>query len=75
MVTWQSGMERFWKRWKYEYLLQLRMADEGPRGASPHLNVGDVVIVNDDLLPLFWRPAGISPTLPGRNGVTRAYKI
>ncbi|XP_064482756.1 uncharacterized protein LOC135395521 [Ornithodoros turicata] len=71
----QQAIEVFWKRWKKEYLLQLRSAHQ--LGGSPSaLKPGDLVIVEDDRLPpLLWKTAIVVATHPGRDGIVRSFTI
>jgi hypothetical protein len=45
--------EDFWRRWKREYLLQLRNYHEvrRPSGQHPKFRVGDIVLLQDDIRP------------------------
>ena len=59
-------MEHFWKRWKTEYLLQLREYHQHCNGDdSVHQpRVGDVVVVHDDNCPRgFWKLAKVESLL------------
>ena len=57
LATWKKGLKylgAFWKIWSHEYLLSLRERQQtklrGPRVQSPYTaNVGDVVLIKDDL--------------------------
>ena len=46
-------LNHFWRRWRNEYLLELRDAHRHHKGneADPTIKVGDVVIVHDESLP------------------------
>ena len=62
-------MEHFWKRWKSEYLLQLRECHRYGMSANlaqQGLNQGDVVLVHDEK-PFrgFWKLAKIEKLLEG----------
>ncbi|XP_064472441.1 uncharacterized protein LOC135386466 [Ornithodoros turicata] len=72
----QQAIEVFWKRWKREYLLQLRSAHQGAGGSPTALKPGDLVIVEDDRLPpLLWKTAIVVATHPGRDGIVRSFTI
>ena len=70
-------LNRFWKRWKYEDLLELREAHRHHKGtdAAP-VEVGDVVVVHNDNQPRgFWKLARVKRTITGRDGKTRAAAV
>ncbi|XP_064488373.1 uncharacterized protein LOC135400472 [Ornithodoros turicata] len=72
----QQAIEVFWKRWKREYVLQLRSAHQGAGGFPTALKPGDLVIVEDDRLPpLLWKTAIVVATHPGRDGIVRSFTI
>lgn len=71
--VWKRTLEHLWKRWRKEYLLQLRSAHISTTTSPPRLQIGDVVIVEDDNTPpLLWKLGRVTTTFPGRDGVTRA---
>ena len=50
-------LNRFWKRWRNEYLLELREAHRHNKGtdATP-VEIGDIVVVHSDKQPRgFWK--------------------
>ena len=67
-------LDRFWKRWKNEYLLELRSAhrhDRGKEDASP-VSVGDLVVIHDDNQPRgFWKLGKVEQVMTGRDGLAR----
>ncbi len=66
-------MNQFWKRWKSEYLLELRdhhRYNTGKSDAEP-VSKGDVVLVHDDKPRGFWRLARVLETVAGRDGRIR----
>lgn len=66
-------MEHFWKRWRSEYLLELRSAHRYPVTNTCSLKVDDVVIVeNNRASKLFWELGRIVETYPGTDGIVRA---
>ncbi|KAG0427907.1 hypothetical protein HPB47_025082 [Ixodes persulcatus] len=71
--VWKRTLEHLWKRWRKEYLLQLRSAHISTTTSPPRLQIGDVVIVEDgNTPPLLWKLGRVTTTFPGRDGVTRA---
>lgn len=67
-------LDRFWARWRKEYLLELRETHRHHHGCSdpsPVL-VGDVVIVHATDQPRgFWKLGQVEEVLTGRDGKTR----
>ena len=62
--------DRFWKRWRWEYLLELRESPSYHHGhASPsQVSVGDDVIVHSDSQPRgFWRLRRVEEVLVGKD--------
>lgn len=71
-----SVLNHFWKRWRSEYLAELR---ESHRYASKKMvrasgvNKGNIVIVHDDSLPRgYWKLGRIQELFPGRDGLHRS---
>ena len=72
MVLMNRLLQLFWKRWRLEYLLELRTAHVpwGP-ASSGHKTIaeGDVVIVHDEQEKRgFWKIGLVLELLPGRDG-------
>ena len=71
-----SVLNHFWKRWRSEYLNELRESHRySAKKAPAHSSVskGDVVIVHDDTLPRgLWKLGRIQEVLNGRDGHPRA---
>lgn len=66
-------LNHFWKRWKVEYLLELRDChryNTGHPDAKP-VSVGDIVLVHDEQPRGFWRLAKVIETVPGHDGQIR----
>ena len=68
-------LNHFWRRWRQEYLAELR---ESHRNYSqrcsgvPTISVGDVVVVHDDHLPRgFWKLGLVEELFKGQNGIPR----
>ena len=67
-------VNQFWKRWRREYLLELRNAHRyhggNPKAVPP--SVGDIVLVEDEDKPrCLWRLAKVTELITGRDGYTR----
>jgi hypothetical protein len=72
-------IENFWNSWKSEYLLELRDAHryhQRGRINQQAVQVGDVVIIEEDNLPRgFWRLATVTELSPGQDGEVRAATV
>ena len=72
-------LDHFWKRWKWEYLVELReMHRYAQKPTTPHepVSVGDVVLVYDEDHPrIFWKLAKVEGLLKGSDGVVRGAKV
>ncbi|XP_049813629.1 uncharacterized protein LOC126260347 [Schistocerca nitens] len=67
----QKMVEHFWNRWKKEYLILLKNFHEThqPRPGSGRLQLGDVVLLQEDVRPRhMWRKARIEVLHEGRDG-------
>ena len=68
-------LNHFWRRWRQEYLAELRESHRNYNqrcSGDPVISVGDVVVVHDDSLPRsFWRLGLIEELFKGPNGVVR----
>ena len=67
-------LDRFWKRWKNEYLLELRSAhrhDRGKEEASP-VSADDLVVIHYENQPRgFWKLGRVERVMTGRDGLAR----
>lgn len=71
-----SLIESFWRRWRNEYLLELRSAHITGSTVSSELKPGDLVLLKEDRLPRhMWKMCRVSETFPGRDGKVRACEI
>lgn len=70
----QSRLEHFVRRWKNEYLTELRVHHNcHGRRRQPRVNVGDVVNIYEDKTPRqSWKVGVIDSILKGRDGSYRA---
>ena len=83
VVMWKRGLKHidsFWKIWKEDYLLSLRERSQrslkGPRTQSPFsANVGDVILIKDDLPRGSWRMGRIMDLVTSRDGQIRSAKV
>lgn len=65
-----NTINHFWKRWRNEYLAELRESHKhllGKACGAPNVAVGDMVIVHDEGLPRsFWKLGRIQELIVGR---------
>ena len=69
-----STLDRFWKRWRSEYLLDLRESHRHHRGIpeATRVSVGDVVVIHSDDQPRgFWKLGRVEETVSGPDGEPR----
>jgi len=69
-------LNHFWRRWRSEYLSELRESHHYAAKKSSHapdVKKGDIVIVHDDSLPCgFWKLARIQEVFTGRDDLPRS---
>ena len=71
----QHLSETFWKRWKVEYLQQLQIRQKW-HVKKRNLEVGDYVLVKDDLQPRGQWPSGVvSQVYSGKDGLVRKVQV
>ena len=72
-------LNHFWRRWRNEYLVELRESHKhllGRTREGPSVSIGDVVIVHDDGLPCsLWKLGKIKKLIVGRDGQTRGVTV
>jgi len=74
-------LNHFWKRWRTEYLSDLRevhahSARRSPNNKDPHISVGDIVVIKDEQLPRGqWKLGVVQSLLTGRDGQARAATV
>ncbi|XP_053389692.1 uncharacterized protein LOC128552674 [Mercenaria mercenaria] len=68
-------INRWWARWKSDYLTSLRERHTQSSRNEQTIRVGDVVQVHDDGSRLLWKLAVVEELVPGRDGLIRAAKI
>ena len=69
-----NALNHWWRRWRQEYLLELRESHRYSRGKepAPAVEVGDIVLLYDDSLPRsFWKLVRVAELINGRDGKTR----
>ncbi|XP_028415551.1 uncharacterized protein LOC114538623 [Dendronephthya gigantea] len=72
----KNVLKHFWKRWKSEYLTQLREQHQPSKKGGPKIKVGDVVLIQEDNVKrLNWPIAVIESLLKGRDGNARAATV
>lgn len=70
----QQLNERFWQRWKSDYLLELRSAHHRTKCVpTKTIQQNDVVLIEEPRVPrLCWKTAIVEETFKGRDGFTRS---
>ena len=67
--------KHFWKRWKLEYLTSLREFHKTTGNNTQRVQIGDVVLVHDDIPRINWQLAVIEDVIKGSDGLIRAVNI
>ncbi|XP_050698781.1 uncharacterized protein LOC126986557 [Eriocheir sinensis] len=71
----QALADRFWVRWRAEYLHTLRMRQRRIAPAR-NLRVGDLVLLTEPLLPRnHWRLGRVLQVFPGSDGLVRRVRL
>ena len=67
-------IDHFWKRWRWEYLTELREHHHGKKESEQRrVKQGDVVCVHEDLTPCQnWKVGIVQKLIPGGDGRVRA---
>lgn len=69
----------FWKRWRSEYLLELRDMHrhfKRAKGVDASIGVGDVVVIHDENLPRgLWRLGRVKELISGADGHVRCAAV
>ena len=80
LVKWKKGLKHlssFWKIWRDEYLLSLRERQQiklkQPRAFTA--NIGDVVLIKDDLPRGSWRLGRIQELIKSRDEHIRSARV
>lgn len=74
-------LNHFWKRWRTEYLSNLRevhahSAKRSKTTKDSHISVGDIVVIKDEQLPHGqWKLGVVQSLLTGQDGQTRAATV
>ncbi|KAH9384833.1 hypothetical protein HPB48_026855 [Haemaphysalis longicornis] len=69
-------MAHLWRRWRREYLLLLRSAHGAASPPGPEVQIGDVVVIQDDASsPMLWKLGRVLETFAGRDGVVRSCRL
>jgi len=71
-------MNHFWRRWRDEYLIELRNSHRhsAKNTAPTPVAVGDIVVVHDEDLPRgLWKLARVESLVIGRDGLVRGATI
>ena len=66
-------LNQFWKKWRQEYLLELREAHRCGKKSTDKspISVGTIVLVHDDKPRGFWRTARVNQLLTSKGGLMR----
>ena len=68
-------LQHFRSRWRHEYLTSLREYHKTTGTDTQKVNVGDVVLIQDDTPRIDWRLAVIEELIVGNDGLVRAAHI
>lgn len=68
-------MKHFWVRWKQEYLTSLREFHRTTGRNDQNVNVGEVVLIHDDIPRVHWKLAVIKEVVKGKDGLIRSAVI
>ncbi|XP_045188261.1 uncharacterized protein LOC123546137 [Mercenaria mercenaria] len=68
-------LNRFWERWKTDYLTSLRERHTQSGQNKQTIKVGDVVQVHEDCPRLRWKLAVVEELMTGKDGLTRSAMI
>ena len=73
----QSNLRHFWSKWRHEYLTELREHNKVEKRTNSIIpNVGDIVIIKDDIKKRYdWRIGKIKELLSSRDGKIRAANV
>ncbi|XP_066921186.1 uncharacterized protein, partial [Clytia hemisphaerica] len=74
----KQAIEHFWKRWKTEYLLELRETHKklARKNSSEMINENDIVLINEENVKRNdWRRGRVSKLLRGRDGKVRGAEL
>ena len=72
----EKMLQRYWQTWQSEYMLQLRSAHTVPNQRQRPIQVGDVVLVQQDSCKrLLWRKALVVEKHFGRDGKVRSLTV
>ncbi|PFX23152.1 hypothetical protein AWC38_SpisGene12298 [Stylophora pistillata] len=68
-------LQRFWNRWRHEYLTSLHEFHSTTGTNNQSIKKGEVVLVHDDTHRLTWKLAVIDSLIEGADGLVRAANI
>ena len=72
-------VDDFWRRWRSEYLLELRESHchlDLARGVVRRITIGDIVIIHDDAHPRgLWKLGKVEKLITGADGHTRGAAV
>jgi hypothetical protein len=72
-------IDHFWRRWRSEYLLELRESHRHPglaKGVTRSIAIGDIVIIHDDAHPRgLWKLGKVENLITGVDGHVRGAAV
>ena len=68
-------MKHFWVRWRQEYLTSLREFHRTAGRNDQNINVGEVVLIHDDIPRAHWKLAVIKEVVKGNDGLIQSAVI
>ena len=73
----QSVLEHWWRKWKKEYLADLRRFSNAQisSGRRAAIRAGDVVLIHDETKRFYWRHGLVTELIPGQDGRVRKVKL
>jgi len=76
LSRWQTyqQLQQFWQRWTSGYLQSLQQRKRW-QGTSPNLQIGDLVLLREDMTPLQWPTDVITDTHAGKDGIVRVVTL
>ena len=70
----QLLVDRFWQRWKKEYIHQMQIRQKWIE-TKRNISVNDIVILQDECNRLGWKLGRVVNTLPSSDGLVRSVRV